>query len=454
MAYLDQMYSGQLKNSDWTSTPRRTNPMDDGSGNYAWASGNQQGAPQVSYGGGPAPAAQRQRGKWQSYGLGYMGDGPVPQDWQDPGQWIADPNVDYGQAPINGAQRTFDQDGYASGWAMNGQNILNKEQYDNMMQNGAATKGWQAPPSVTQHGDYYLVPGQWEGENHLSKKGRLSKYATMAAGATILGAGAAAYAGAGGAAAGAAPEAAGLTASSADVLGGVYGTAGESLVGGELIGQAAGASGGSFLSNVQNYISQGMDVQSAISKAKSLVSTQGQDQGKSGGQSIVDLLGAYYSSQQLKDLSGNLKGMYSDQRGLQNPYNDLLRASYQDPNVFYGSNQWKGLESVYQNKLDRGAAKAGTNANSIDREVKLNNYAMQELEKFRGGLKDVVNAYDPTRLAPIAEKGYNNEAYANTGSFATASRGGSGANVAQTWDTIKNTASTAEDVWNFVSKWF
>lgn len=471
MAYLDQMY---------TQTPPTS------------------GVPT-----GMTQQQSPQKGIWQSYGMGWSGDQPQPQDWKDPGFWKADPNVDYGQAPIAGAQRTFDNDGNASGWAMNGNSILSQEEYDRMMQTGATTKGWRAPPSVTRHGDYYIVPSQWEGENHLSRKGRLSKYATMAAGATILGAGAAAYAGAGGALGGAgtsgltgaeaaalsaeaaggvtgigaggttAAEAAaaagiggsaapaGLTASSPEVLAGLYGGAGEPLIGGMTLSEAGAAGAipgvagtssgsGSFLELLKEY----------GPKAYELVAgNQGQD-GKGGSRGIIDLLAGYYSSQQNKDLSGNLKGMYSDQRGLQNPYNALLRASYEDPNVFYGSNQWKGLESVYRNKIDRLAAKGGTNANAIDREVKLNNYAMQELEKFRGGLKDAVNAYDPTRLAPIAEKGYNVEANANNPMWAGAGRAGTGGpgqggySTENYIKTISSTASTAEDIYNLISKWF
>ena len=435
MAYLDQMY---------TQTPPTS------------------GVPT-----GMTQQQSPQKGIWQSYGMGWSGDQPQPQDWKDPGFWKADPNVDYGQAPIAGAQRTFDNDGNASGWAMNGNSILTQEEYDRMMQTGATTKGWRAPPSVTRHGDYYIVPSQWEGENHLSRKGRLSKYATMAAGATILGAGAAAYAGAGGAAAGGAGTgatsgtAAGLTASSPEVLAGLYGAAGEPLVGGLTLAEAGAAGaipgvagtssgGGSFLELLKEY----------GPKAYELVAGNNGQDGKGGSRGIIDLLAGYYSSQQNKDLSGNLKGMYSDQRGLQNPYNALLRASYEDPNVFYGSNQWKGLESVYRNKIDRQAAKGGTIANQMDREVKLNNYAMQELEKFRGGLKDAVNAYDPTRLAPIAEKGYNVEANANNPMWAGAGRAGTGGPGQGGYSTenyikqISSTASTAEDIYNLISKWF
>lgn len=217
-----------------------------------------------------------------------------------------------------------------------------------------------------------------------------------------------------------------------------------------LPGAGTASGGGSFLELLKEY----------GPKAYELVAgSPGQD-GKGGSRGIIDLLAGYYSSQQNKDLSGNLKGMYSDQRGLQNPYNDLLRASYQDPNVFYNSNQWKGLESVYQNKIDRQAAKGGTIANPTDRERLLQNYAMQELERFRGGLKDAVNAYDPTRLAPIAEKGYNVEANANNPLWAGAGRAGTGGPGEGGFSTenyikqISSTASTAEQIYNLISKWF
>jgi hypothetical protein len=426
MAYLDQTYGG--------GSPMRT----------AATSGTQ------------APAAYTpKKGKW------YDNPGYAMGDYFDPnsslnerGWYVADPSVDYGPAPEAGLSAYFDREGNHAGW--------NNQAAANQAGGGSGLFGDFG--QKTSFTDYSIDPttGQMtKGGGTIdptSKSGgtNFMSYAmpiAMMAGAGIAAAGPATMGAAAAETAGTAGTA-GMQAMGADALAGVYGTAGESLVGGELLGQAGAAASSSWMSTAQELIDKGMDVKSAIDKAKQFAEVVGGDKKSGSGMSIADLIGGYYSGQQIKDLSGNLKGMYSDQRGLQNPYNELLRKSYEDPNVFYGSNQWKGLESVYQNRLDRGAAKAGTLANPTDREVKLNNYAMQELEKFRGGLREGVNAYDPTRLATVAQKGFENEAYANTGAFAGAAKGGTGTDIGKTWETIKNTGSTIADVMKFVEGWF
>ena len=260
---------------------------------------------------------------------------------------------------------------------------------------------------------------------------------------------------------------AGVQPMSEGVLSGVYGTAGSPLGAGLTGGTGAAGSamtaaelaGGagstaSTLSQITDYAKKGMSFVEAVQK---VMGGSGQQPGQAGSPSIIDMLGAYYSAQQMKDFSGNQKEMYSTQRGVQKPYLDQLLASYQDPNSFYSSNQWKGLESVYQNSIDRGAAKTGRLANPTDREVLLNNYAMKELENYRSGLRNAVQATDPSKYAEIYGKGLETEAFANTAPWATASRGGTGNTVQQiqsVWNTVKDVGSTAEDIWKFIEGWF
>jgi len=277
---------------------------------------------------------------------------------------------------------------------------------------------------------------------------------TLGAGAGVSGAGAAGGLAATGAAGTLGGTFGGLTqiAPVAGATGGMLGGVG----GYGAIGSAAAGAGGSTastMSQIQDYVKKGMSVIEAIQKV-----TGGGAGGKGGGAGILDMLGAYYSSQQMKDYSGNMKGIYSDLNNRQDQFRNQLLKSYEDPNQFYGSNQWKGLESVYQNSIDRDASKAGRLANPTDREVLLQNHAMKELEKYRDGLRQSAGLTRPeAALEPLA-KGYEAEAYANTAPWATAGRGGTGGgSVGQVRDivgAIGDTAKSAEDIWKLIEGWF
>lgn len=215
------------------------------------------------------------------------------------------------------------------------------------------------------------------------------------------------------------------------------------------------AEGGSILSSIQQAVKAGMPVLEAIQKFGGAL-TQQSGQPGGGGRSILDLLGAYYSAQQNKDYAGNLKGIYSDLTARQNQFRDQLLASYQDPNTFYNSNQWKGLESVYQNQVDRQAAAKGRLANPTDREVLLQKHAMQELEKYRSGLKEAAGLTRPeAALDPLA-KGYQAEAWANSPLFTATGgfRAGGGTDIGNIINVLGEAGSTAQDIWKFISGFF
>jgi hypothetical protein len=172
--------------------------------------------------------------------------------------------------------------------------------------------------------------------------------------------------------------------------------------------------------------------------------------GGSGSNGLLGLLGGYYSAQQQKDLAGLLKAPMSRYEGLQDPYNMRLRASYDNPNTFYDSNQWKGLESVYQNSIDRNAATKGNLANPTDRERLLQAYGMKELENYRNGLRGDVNAYDPSKFQDMYKEGAKTEVGANTGMWAQAGR----TNPTQVINDITSGVKSAKDIWDLVSGWF
>lgn len=206
----------------------------------------------------------------------------------------------------------------------------------------------------------------------------------------------------------------------------------------------------------------GMDFTELVTKygkdAAGLIQQFAQSSGGQAGQNgqgggILDLLKAYYDSQQNKDLSGNLKAMYSDALGRQQPYLQQLLASYQDPDSFYKSNQWKGLESVYQNQIDRKAASTGRMANPTDREVLLQAHAMKGLEDYRTGLRGSISALDPAKYADPYAKGLMAEAFANTPIGAALGRNGI-KSVEDLVGQISSGVTSAGKIWDIFKEFF
>lgn len=145
-----------------------------------------------------------------------------------------------------------------------------------------------------------------------------------------------------------------------------------------------------------------------------------------GNTGLADLWGAWEGSRQAKDASGNFKQMYSDAQARRQPYLDRLNESYVNPNSFYDTSQWKGLSDVYKNSIDRTAASKGRLANPTDREVLLNNYALKELENYRGGLRSNAQMLNPDQYINPNMRGLNLEMGANNPWGAAIGRGSVG----------------------------
>lgn len=217
---------------------------------------------------------------------------------------------------------------------------------------------------------------------------------------------------------------------------------------------------GGFLSQVSQYMKQGMSAMEAIQKASQALGgggaggSVGSSSQRQGG--LLDLIAGLYSANQNKDMSKNYKDLYDQALQRQMPFLQQLTASYSDPNSFYNSNQWKGLESVYQNSIDRQAARGGTLANPTDREVKLQNYAMKSLEDYRRGLATSAGLSDPARYLGPMEKGIEAEAWANSPVWAALGlgKGGQGTNVSNIIKDLGDAGKSAEDIWKLVSGWF
>lgn len=449
----------------------------------------QQGPAEVSYGGG-SPYTPKM-GKWIDY------SGATEDDrWSTApkGIWGLDPSVDYGQAPEPGMSPYFDQQGRMAGWTSN-QDVGNGSGLFGNFGDGGNFTTYSIDPMTGQMSG----PQAGSVEKSRSNMTNFMSYAMPIAMASGLGYGAAQGAFSGLGAAGGEAAAVGGSEAALGGLGGVEPIAGSGFSmgsgGATAFGQpfsagatlaGAGEAGGSLmglsnlagvggaasagmgqLNQITDLVSKGMSIQDAVKAVGAMGGGQAgggtqqpRSQGGGGLGGIADLLAAYYSSKQMKDYSGNLKGMYDDLKRRQDQFMNPLLQSYQDPNTFYNSNQWKGLESVYKNQVDRQAAKGGTLANPTAREVTLQAQAMKELENYRNGLRQSAGLTNPAdALDPLA-KGYQAEAYANAAPFAAIGRGGSGSGqnivntVNDTWKTITDVGSTAQDIWKFIEGWF
>lgn len=393
------------------------------------------------------------KGVWQDFDNQYMGDyqgQDTRQPWEK-GYWKPDPNANYGTSPGQNFGQMFDpKTGDHIGWMEKGDLSAGGSGLFGSFGKEKSLVQYMIDPATGQ----LMDPGKATVTPSKSGMTNFMSYAVPIGMAAGLGAGAAGGAFSGTAAAG---GELGTGSGLVELGGGGAGFTGSTAAtgGATALSQLPGASmlggSGGLTELLTKY---GPKVLGALTQAGG-GGGQGGQGGQGGGMGILDMLGAYYSSQQMKDMSGNLKGIYSDLNNRQDQFRNPLLQSYQDGGKsFYDSNQWKGLESVYQNSIDRGAAKGGTLANPTDRERLLQSYAMKELENYRDGLRQSAGMTKPEdALGPLAE-GYKAEAYANTAPFAAYARGGTGANVGQVWNTIKDTASTAEDVWKFISSWF
>jgi len=319
------------------------------------------------------------KGKWNSMaGVTEQAPGSPEQ-----GYWTADPNVDYGQAPEAGMGQFFDQEGNFAGWTGgkvgdSGSGLFGSFGGDQTVRQYHIdpTTGQLLAPTTQTH-----TPSRNSGTSFMS-------YAVPIAMMAGLGAGAAggAFSGAAGAeglgmGAGAAPgEAAGAFTGS--------------------FGSGAGAGSGSWgLSDIMKYAQQAKQGFGAVNTVMGGGAGGGMSRtGASGGgasaprnwlDQVFGVGAGGYSEGQNRDAFRNLNELFSRREMARQPYEQRLAESYADGGrSFLNSDAYQSQARIEQNKLDRGAAKAGRLANDADRDVLMQDHALSSLEKLRGGLRD------------------------------------------------------------------
>jgi len=273
-------------------------------------------------------------------------------------------------------------------------------------------------------------------------------------------------------------SAAGLPASSGGWWGAAEGLG--SLGGGSSLGNLAGfdapwptgmteglGGGGAGLGNLGGFdapwpsgISPGTSPSSTswldiLKKGSGALSSLTGNSGSSGGNSgLLDLLSAAYSANRNRDFADKLMEPYNYYRDQQNPFIDMLKKSYTEPDSFYGSNQYQGLKDVYQNQIDRTAAKQGRLSNPTDREVLLQKHAMSAMEDYRKGLATSVGATSPMQALQMYGTGAGYDSFSNTPFFGAAGYNGGTKSVTDILGSLGKLGSTATDVWDKISGWF
>lgn len=192
-----------------------------------------------------------------------------------------------------------------------------------------------------------------------------------------------------------------------------------------------------------------------LKKGSGALSSLTGNSGSSGGNSgLLDLLSAAYSANRNRDFADKLMEPYNYYRDQQNPFIDMLKKSYTEPDSFYGSNQYQGLKDVYQNQIDRTAAKQGRLSNPTDREVLLQKHAMSAMEDYRKGLATSVGATSPMQALQMYGTGAGYDSFSNTPFFGAAGYNGGTKSVTDILGSLGKLGSTATDVWDKISGWF
>lgn len=95
-----------------------------------------------------------------------------------------------------------------------------------------------------------------------------------------------------------------------------------------------------------------------------------------------------YSDVQNREAFRNLNDLFSRREAARQPYEEMLARSYADGGKGYlESDAYQAKARIEQNKLDRGAAKAGRLANDYDRDLGMQEHALANLENYRAGLR-------------------------------------------------------------------
>jgi hypothetical protein len=111
-----------------------------------------------------------------------------------------------------------------------------------------------------------------------------------------------------------------------------------------------------------------------------------------GGSNLMDLLGAYYSSRSNEKLGDEYLKIWNQMQGNAAPFMNRLQDTYKDPGSFFAGPEYQALARVASNKFARQGAKAGTNANSIDDELLMQDHAAKWMDDYRKGLQGSVDS--------------------------------------------------------------
>lgn len=316
--------------------------------------------------------------------------------------------VDFGEAPVAGGTPLIDAVGNFKGWQTpDGRQWAPNDQFKGRVDRGVQAEtqgGWTGSMGQSIEGDN-KVPG-WMKYGTLGMIAAGGGYGALAASGALGAAGAASAAGGSGAATGAG----GLTALGSGSVAPLTSAATIGEAGAAAGAAGAGAGGGSsFLSQLGTGAKYGSNAlklagmlgltgssgaPGAMTRSGGGMPTQG---GGSAPRNWLDQLlgvGAGVNSDiQLREKFTNLNDLFSRREEERAPWEAKLRESYDNPNAYLESPEYKALAGIRGNQLNREAAAKGRLANDVDREVLMQAHAQKALGDYRTGLRGALGEH-------------------------------------------------------------
>lgn len=107
------------------------------------------------------------------------------------------------------------------------------------------------------------------------------------------------------------------------------------------------------------------------------------------GDNLARILTGLYGANRQNQYADNLMNMYKPYAEQANWYGDKLRETYTNPNSYYESPEWQGIQRTTGDYLQRQDAAGGRLSNNFARQARLNELAAGNISNYRSGLSDI-----------------------------------------------------------------
>lgn len=167
---------------------------------------------------------------------------------------------------------------------------------------------------------------------------------------------------------------------------------------------------------------------------------------------LAGLLSALYGQKAQGAYANRLSDIASQMQERADPYMQLLRQSYEDPNAYLQSPEMQALMNLEANRLAGIDASQGRLSTDIGRTAKLQQLAQSRLGDYRRGLQQSISTiYQPQAIANL----FRESAQAESGRYGDlAGWMGGGGSPGDVWGDIKDIIDVGGDIWDVISDWW